>query len=94
MATTSGLIMVNAESNLAELLNKADNGPVVLERDGKTYRLSREAAEEDIWADFDPARFRATIHEMAGSITKEEADRLKQVIYQGREAGTRPANRP
>jgi hypothetical protein len=48
----------------------------------------------DIWANYDPERVRVTLEKVAGTLTPEEGDRLKEAIYRAREEGTRPPDRP
>jgi hypothetical protein len=91
MVAVHKTIKVTPESNLDDVLEAAASEPVVLDKDGMRFRLTRE---DDIWTGYDPERLRATVREMAGSISVEEAERIKRLIYQGREGGTRPANRP
>jgi hypothetical protein len=87
-------IHVTTESDLIHLLDDAAEEPVLLERDGIVYRLARADEVADIWADYDPERVRATIRRMAGSISEEEAERIKALIRRGRDEGTRPIDRP
>lgn len=74
---TAKRITVQAGSELSRLLDEADKGPLLLERDGKTYRLVSKAQEdEDFWAGYDPDEVRRVLHEMAGSLPEDEADRM------------------
>jgi hypothetical protein len=86
-------IHITDESDLAQLLDRAGEQPVLLEKDGVVYRLSL-ADPDDLWAGYDPERSRRILSELAGSITPEEGERIKELIYRGREEGTRPTNRP
>jgi len=81
-------IPVTAETDLPRLLDEAAVGPVILERDGVRFRLSRDEADDDPWADDDPVKVRAALREFAGIITPEEAERWKEAIYRAREEGT------
>ena len=92
MADSPITIMVDPESELAHALRDAQNAPVRLNVRGVSYRVSRE--EDDLWADYDPAKVKAALSAFAGTITADEAERLKQRVYEGREQGTRPADRP
>jgi hypothetical protein len=93
MVATRKPIAVTDESNLVQLLNDATLNPVLLEKNGVVFRLSL-ADPNDLWAGYDPDRARDTIGRMAGSISREEAERIKALIYRGREEGTRPPDRP
>jgi hypothetical protein len=86
-------IKVTDESDLDHLLDRAAAEPILLERDGVVFRLS-VADPDDLWAGYDPERLRATVYRLAGSISQEEGERIKALIYRGREEGTRPINRP
>lgn len=96
MATTEQVITVAPDSELARLLDKAMVTPLVLERDGVRYRLSREeAAETDaLWAGYDPAAALAGIRAAAGSWSDIDAEKMKGFIYHAREEGSRPNDRP
>lgn len=92
MANEPLTIKVDPDSELARALDEAAATPVVLERNGTRYRVSPEDA--DPWANYDPAKLRASLRQAAGTITPEEGERLKELIYRGREEGTRPLDRP
>lgn len=85
-------IHVPDDSELARLLQVADETGLRLEQNGITYRVTREV--DDPWAGYDPEAVRAGMEAGAGAITPEEAEYLKAYIYRGREEGSRPANRP
>ena len=72
-------IEIDPESELGLALAAAGQQPVT---------------EEDLWKDYDPERVRVALREAAGSLTPDEAGRLKEMIYRGREEGTRPIDRP
>lgn len=84
-------IRIDPDSELSQLLENAATVPVVLESKGVRYTVTRE---EDIWAGYDPVKLRDALHEAAGMLTEEEGEELKQLIYEGREKGTRPIDRP
>jgi hypothetical protein len=92
MVATHKPIKITEESDLVQLLDRAVTEPVLLEREGVVFRLS-VADSDDLWAGYDPDRLRATVLRMAGSISAEEAERIKALIYRGREEGTRPIDR-
>jgi len=87
-------IHVAAGSELDAVLAEAKAQPLILVRNGVRYRPMREDAADDIWAGHDPEALRRTVQEMAGSISAEEAERLKEVIHRGRDDGTRSASCP
>jgi hypothetical protein len=92
MSKAAQTIHIEPDSVLARALKTADAAPIVLESDGVQYRVMR--VQNDIWAGYDPERVRAGLRKFAGSITPEEAERIKESIYRGREEGTRPIDRP
>jgi hypothetical protein len=85
-------ITIDPESELGKALNRIDELPVVLNRGGALFQVIR--ANDDLWSDYDPKRFRTGLRAMAGTLTPEEGERLKELIYRGREEGTRPPDRP
>lgn len=88
-------IRVTAETDLPALLDDAAAGPLILERGGDRFRLSRDEGDSaDPWADYNPERVREGLRRFAGTITPEEGERMKELIYRGREEGTRPPDRP
>ena len=91
MATTRR-IAVEPGSELDRLLDEADKGPVLLERNGDTYQLIRE--KEDFWAGYDPEEVRKAIDATAGSWADLDTDKLIADIYRWREEGSRPPDRP
>ena len=85
MAAATKTIVVTPETDLRALLDDAADGP--------QFRLGLEEAD-DLWADYDPERVRTALREVARSMTREEGERIKELIYRGREEGTRPPDRP
>ena len=85
-------IDVEPGSEIADLLDEAVETPLLLVMNGVRFRLDRD--EADIWAGYDPERARAGMRAAAGRLTVEDAERLKEYIYRGREEGTRPIDRP
>ena len=91
MATAHKTVRVTEETALPELLDDAANAPVILERDGERFRLSRD---EDIAYEPDPERVRATLAATAGSWADVDVDRVIRDVSEAREAGSRPPDRP
>lgn len=83
---------VTPDSELSRLLETADREPVILENRGVHYRVVREG--DDIWAGYDPDAVIAGMNAAVGSIPVEEGDRIKNLVYEAREKGTRPLSRP
>jgi hypothetical protein len=91
MATTPKTIRVTEQTNLPEILDDAAEGPVILERDGQRFRLGRD---EDIAYDPDPRLVRSTLAATAGSWADLDVDHLIEELYDARQAGSRPLDRP
>ncbi|HEV2108374.1 MAG TPA: hypothetical protein VGR16_08935 [Thermomicrobiales bacterium] len=100
-AEESETIEITADPGLARQLAAAEAAGkrAVLVRDGVHYRIdpvdapemasSPEQPDRDPWADYDPEKVRQGIEAAAGTITVEEAERMKEYIYAAREAGAR-----
>lgn len=85
-------ITLDPNSELAHALDDADEVTIILESKGTRYTVKR--ADDDIWAGYDPEKVRAALKQFAGTLTPEEGESLKELIYRGREEGTRPLDRP
>jgi hypothetical protein len=73
------------------LLDDAARVPIILERDGERFRLTRD---EDIAYEPDPERARATLAATAGSWADPDSDPMIREIDEARQAGSRPLDRP
>ena len=82
-------VLVTAADDLNTLLDRADDHPLVLERDGVRYVLNRE----DIGAYYDPEAVREAVETYAGLWSVEEAERMKEQLYRAREEGSRSYDR-
>jgi hypothetical protein len=88
-------IKVPEGSELARLLTEAGGAPLLLEKDGELYRLERmEKEPEDIFEGYDPEKVKEAIATYAGSWAHLDTDTMIEEIYEAREKGSRPANRP
>ena len=85
-------ITIDPDSELGRALDATDDAPVILERNGARFRVVR--ADDDLWADYDPDAVLAGLHAIAGTLSPAEGERMKALIYRGREEGTRPITRP
>lgn len=94
MVAAHKTVKVTPESTIDELLADADEGPISLERNGAVYRLSREIPGDDIWVGYDPERARQVLDDVAGLFRDIDVDRWIAQIYEAREKGTRPIDRP
>ena len=91
MATAPKTVRVTAETALPELLDDAARAPIILDRDGERFRLSRD---EDIAYEPDPEYVRATLAATLGSWADLDVDEMIREIYEARQAGSRPFDRP
>jgi hypothetical protein len=91
MASTYKTIHVTDDTTLADLLDDATREPIILERNGDRFRLSRD---EDIDYEPDPEYVRATLAATLGSWADLDVDEMIREIYEAREAGSRPLDRP
>ena len=92
MAKEPLTIHIDPESELAQVLAAAEETPVVLDSNGVRFRVIR--AEEDLWAGYDPEAVLEGLREIAGTLSADEGEHMKALIYRGREEGTRPITRP
>jgi hypothetical protein len=92
MAKETLTITIDPESELGRVLDEADGEPVVLLWGGTRFRVTRDP--DDPWENYDPEQVLEGLHEIAGTLSPEEAERMKELIYRGREEGTRPITRP
>jgi hypothetical protein len=90
MATIPKTVRVTAETALAELLDEAAREPIILERDGERFRLSRD---EGIDYEPDPEYVRKMLAATAGIWADLDIDTMIREIYEAREAGSRPLDR-
>jgi hypothetical protein len=92
MAKEPLTIVIDPDSELGRALEETDGEPVVLLRNGTRFRVTRDP--DDPWANYDPEKVRDGLRKFAGMLTREEGERIKELIYRGREEGTRPITRP
>ena len=92
MATGTTTIKVTEATDWPRLLDEAASAPVLLERDGVVYRLTREDA--DIAYEPDPELVRQTLGATAGSWADLDIDKVIGDLYEARRAGSRPVERP
>lgn len=85
-------IEVDPESDIAELLGRAETEPVVLALKGIRFRLEREI--DDSYPDSGGEPFWESLRRFAGILEPEEGERWKEEVYRAREEGSRPSSRP
>jgi hypothetical protein len=92
MASEPKTIHVNNWGELAWLIEAANKAPLILEKDGIRYRLSRE--EDGPWVNYDPEAVLTALRAAGGTLSPDEGEELKAFVYRAREEGSRPAYRP
>jgi post-segregation antitoxin (ccd killing protein) len=81
-------IEIDTKSDLARALRDRDVHSIILVSDGNEYEVVR--AKGDEWTEENANRAREALRPAPGIFSPEEAEELKQKIYEWREAGTRP----
>ncbi len=88
-------VRVTQESELVSLLDEADaHSPVLLERRGVVYQLSKVGDDQSIAYEPDAEAVRQMLDEVAGSWADLDIDQMVEDVYCQRQAGSRPADRP
>lgn len=85
-------ITIDSDSELGRALDERGDEAVVLVRGTSRFRVTRDPA--DPWASYDPEAVLDGLHEIAGTLAPAEGERMKALIYRGREEGTRSLSRP
>ena len=85
-------IQISPDSELARRLEEAGANPVILEKNGKRYRLVEEVVD-DVWATYDPAQVKAALRDSAGALAGIDREALLRDIHDQREQDSfgRPA---
>ncbi len=84
-------IAVDPDSELAHLLDQATERPILLEKNGVRFLLSRE---ENSWPEMSDEEYQRVLDETIGMLPEEEAEQMLAAIYRAREEGSHPADRP
>ncbi len=92
MASKYRTVRVTPDVNLPTLHDDAAKEPLLLERDGELFRLSR--ADDDIAYEPDPDLVRRTLAATAGSWADLDVDQVVSELDATRRAGSRPLGRP
>jgi len=62
------------------------NQPVLVERNGETYRLEKEEPE-DIWKDYDPEKVQQALSASRGMFAGADREQFLKEIHEQREQG-------
>lgn len=82
MATEPKVILVSPGSELDDIIEEAIKSTVVLERDGRRFRLVPEE-QIDPFANYDPERVRRAFERAAGMLSGIDTEALKaELRYQ------------
>src|SRR3712207_1444735 len=76
-------ITIDPDSELGRALDEHGDEPVVLVRGASRFRVTRDP--DDPWANYDPEAVREGLREIAGTLSPAEGERMKELIYRGRE---------
>lgn len=83
MAAELKVIPVPPDSELAEIVDQAAYAPIVLERDGRRFRLVRDDEPEPL-PSYDPERARAALKRVAGLFAGVDTEVLKAELREQR----------
>ena len=86
-------IRIMPDSELARFLDAGGETPVLLEKNGKLYRLIEEPRNHQV-EDHDAEAISEAIRRTAGSWSDIDPDKFIADLYRAREEGSRPATRP
>jgi hypothetical protein len=76
------MLTIDPESELGRALAAVDDAPLVLERSGARFRVTREV--DALWADFDPQRTRRALRQSAGALAGVDVTALKRELREQR----------
>jgi len=87
-----------ADAELAALLvsARASGKPIRVSADGETYELQVKSLtrRSSPYAGYSAEQIREVLDRTSGIISDDEAERMKRLIYDAREQGTRPPDQP
>jgi len=81
MLTEPVRVHVTPDSELARLLDEMGDAPILLEKDGELYRVTKE---EEIWVHYDPERTRMALQKSAGALQNVDREELLNDIHLAR----------
>ena len=92
MQATPPTITIDDDSELGRALDAHPHEPITLLKGKRRYRVIDDP--DDIWANYDPERIRVALEKVAGTLSPEVGDQIKEDIRRARDEGTRPLDRP
>ena len=87
MAKEPLTIKVDPASELARVLDEADERPVVLDSHGVRYTVNRDLG--DLWAGYSPQKAREALAKSAGAFTGMDTAALKRELREQRAQDSR-----
>jgi len=82
MAAHVRTVVVRPDSEIGRFLEQADELPLLVERDGVRYRVTREG--DDAFADYDPERAGQALRKSAGALAGVDVETLKAELREQR----------
>jgi hypothetical protein len=79
MRTEPLTITIDPDSELGRALDETASEPLVLVRGTTRFRVTRDP--DDPWTNYDPVKVLEGLHEIAGTISPAEGERMKELIY-------------
>ena len=79
MANEPLTITIDPDSELGRALDQTGVESIVLLRNGTRFRVTRDA--DYPWANYDPEKVLEGLHEIAGTLSPAEGERMKELIY-------------
>src|SRR3954451_23996966 len=80
-------VHLDPDSELARALDAADDAPFLLVSNGVHFRVIRAA--DDLWANYDPEAVLVALRAVAGTMSAEEGERVKQRCHADRREASR-----
>jgi hypothetical protein len=84
-------IHIHDDSELARLLDEAEDRPLTFYRKGRRYTVTQV---DDEGTEYDPDALREAVRHASGIFSDDEAEEFRRKIYEYRQAGSRPEDRP
>lgn len=88
MSKAARTIHLDPDSKLARVLAESDKTRVLLDANGERFRVI--GITNDLFAEYDSDTVLTGLQTVDGSLSPAACERRKEMIYRGREEGTRP----
>jgi len=90
VAAVIELVRLDPESDLAKRLDSANGKEIVVEANGRHFRMVEEKDRSDMWKDYDPEKLREVLLKYAGSWSDVDAEKMKRDLRTWRGLGSKP----